>query len=242
MRALLAAVNVQKKYGNNQVIRGISIGIEKGITLGLSGESGCGKSTLARLLCCLEKCSAGTVELDGDVYNSSRFKLRSASSLKKFREKVRIIFQDSNGSLDPRLTIQRALAEPLENFSPSYRRVSRKEKRLRVGELLERVGLDAGKANRYPHELSGGQRQRVVIARALAANPEYLICDEPVSSLDAESRDGIVTMLVSLREETGMGCLFISHDPLLTARVSSRVYLMEDGKLRETRFAEGGAL
>jgi ABC-type dipeptide/oligopeptide/nickel transport system ATPase subunit len=242
MRALLAAVNVQKKYGNNQVIRGISMEIEKGITLGLAGESGCGKSTLARLLCCLERCDGGRVELDGQVYNDPRFKFRSPASLKKFRERVQIIFQDSNGSMDPRMTVQRALAEPLENFSPSYRRSSRKEKRLRIGGLLERVGLDADKANRYPHELSGGQRQRVVIARALAANPEYLICDEPVSSLDAESRDGIVTLLVSLREETGMGCLFISHDPLLTMRVSKRIYLMEGGKIRETRSAGDGAL
>jgi ABC-type dipeptide/oligopeptide/nickel transport system ATPase subunit len=156
--------------------------------------------------------------------------------LKEFREKVQIIFQDSNGSLDPRMTVRQVLAEPLENFNLPYRRASRKEKHCRIDELLERVGLDTGKARSYPHELSGGQRQRVVIARSLAAAPEYLICDEPVSSLDAESRDGIVKLLISLRKETGMGCLFISHDPVLAAQMSGRIHVMEDGKIVETRF------
>jgi ABC-type dipeptide/oligopeptide/nickel transport system ATPase subunit len=232
---------VWKTYENTlHVIRGLSIEIEKGVTVGLSGESGCGKSTLARLLCCLERCDRGTVELDGIICSKPRFKFRDASLLKEFRRKVQIIFQDSNGSLDPRMTVRQALAEPLGNFSLPYRRASRKEKRRRVAELLERAGLDSDKAYNYPHELSGGQRQRVVIARALAAGPEYLICDEPVSSLDAESRDGIVTLLVSLQRETGMGCLFISHDPVLTGQVSKRIYVMKDGRITETRFTEEG--
>jgi ABC-type glutathione transport system ATPase component len=133
------------------------------------------------------------------------------------------------------MTVRQALAEPLENFSLLYKCASRKEKHHRIGELLERVGLDTEKARSYPHELSGGQRQRVVIARALAAAPEYLICDEPVSSLDAESRDGIVKLLVSLRKETGMGCLFISHDPVLVMQMSSRIHVMENGRITETR-------
>jgi ABC-type dipeptide/oligopeptide/nickel transport system ATPase subunit len=162
--------------------------------------------------------------------------------LKEFRRKVQIIFQDSTGSLDPRMTVREALAEPLENLSLPYRRASRKEKNHRIDALLERVGLDAGKAFSYPHELSGGQRQRVVIARSLAAEPEYLICDEPVSSLDAESRDGIVTLLISLRKETGMGCLFISHDPALTMRMSDRIYIMKDGQIGETGFQKTGHL
>jgi ABC-type glutathione transport system ATPase component len=214
--------------------------IEKGITVGLLGESGCGKSTLARMLCCLERCSKGAVELDGRICNGPHFKFRDASLPEEFRRKVQIIFQDSNGSLDPRMTVRQAIAEPLGNFSPLYRRASRKEKCRRIAGLLERVGLDIDKIYSYPHELSGGQRQRVVIARALAADPEYLICDEPVSSLDAESRDGIMALLVSLRKETGMGCLFISHDPVLTMQVSKRVYIMEDGRITETRFPGEG--
>jgi ABC-type dipeptide/oligopeptide/nickel transport system ATPase subunit len=233
---LLAALNVQKTYDNAiHAVRGVSIEIEKGVTVGLSGESGCGKSTLARMLCCLERCDKGIVELDGSIYNGLRLQFKNVFSLKQFRGKVQIIFQDSNGSLDPRMTVRQTLAEPLDNFSLLYRRASRKEKHRRIGELLERVGLDAGKARSYPHELSGGQRQRVVIARSLAVNPEYLICDEPVSSLDAESRDGIVKLLISLRKETGMGCLFISHDPVLVMQMSSRIYVMEDGRITETR-------
>jgi ABC-type dipeptide/oligopeptide/nickel transport system ATPase subunit len=232
---LLAAKNVEKTYENLCAVRGVSLEIEKGAAAGLLGESGCGKSTLARLLCCLEQCGRGTVELDGRVYNGPHSRFRNASSLREFHRRVQIIFQDSNGSLDPRMTLQQALAEPLENFSLPYRRASRKEKLRRIGGLLERVGLDAGKACRYPHELSGGQRQRAVIARALAAGPEYLICDEPVSSLDAESRDGIVTLLASLRKETGMGCLFISHDPALAVRICGRIHIMEDGGITETQ-------
>jgi ABC-type dipeptide/oligopeptide/nickel transport system ATPase subunit len=178
----------------------------------------------------------GAVELDGVVYNGPHSGFPNVIPLKKFRREVQIVFQDSGGSLDPRMTVGRILAEPLGNFSLDYRRASREGKERRAGELLERVGLDRGKARSYPHELSGGQRQRVAIARALAADPGYLICDEPVSSLDAESRDAIVKLLVLLQQETGMGCLFISHDPALTARVSSRVYVMEDGGIREIRF------
>ncbi|MDR0641680.1 MAG: dipeptide/oligopeptide/nickel ABC transporter ATP-binding protein [Treponema sp.] len=238
---MLAALNVEKSYEKNiHAVRGISIGIEKGATIGLLGESGCGKSTLARLLCCLEQCDKGAVELDGTVYNRPRFTFGNPALLKGFRKKVQIIFQDSNGSLDPRMTAGQAVAEPLENFSSLYKRASRKEKHRQIGELLNRVGLDMGKAYSYPHELSGGQRQRVVIARALAVNPEYLICDEPVSSLDAESRDGIITLLFSLQQETGMGCFFISHDPAIAEKMSKRIYVMEEGRITETRLSETG--
>jgi peptide/nickel transport system ATP-binding protein len=242
---LLSAINVEKSYENNfYAVRGVSIDIEKGVTTGLLGESGCGKSTLARLLCCLERCGKGTVELDGKVYNRPHVHFRSASLRKEFRARVQIIFQDSNGSLDPRMTVWQAIEEPFDNFAAGggfpRGRACRREKHRRIGELLERVGLDTGKAYSYPHELSGGQRQRVVIARALAANPEYLICDEPVSSLDAESRDEIVTLLVSLRKEAGMGCLFISHDAVLTEKMSQRIYCMEDGRITMTRFVGAG--
>jgi peptide/nickel transport system ATP-binding protein len=239
---MLQAVNVAKNYGNDvHPVRGVSIEIEQGSIVGLAGESGCGKSTLARLICCLEWCDGGTVELDGRIYNSFRSGQRGGYSLNKFRKKVQIIFQDSNGSLDPRMTLRRTIAEPIENFNPLFRFTPRKEKDRRVEELFEQVGLDHDKARAYPHELSGGQRQRAVIARALAMSPEYLICDEIVSSLDAESRDQIAELIRALQKQSGMGCLFISHDPALSARMSSRIYIMEQGKIVETRIPAAGA-
>lgn len=234
---MLRAEDLQKTYEKTvHAVRGLSITIEKGVTTGLLGESGCGKSTLARLLCCLERCDGGTVELDGGLCNGPGLRAGKVFSPREFRKKVQIVFQDSSGALDPRMTLGRAVAEPLENFSPPYRHASRKEKLRLIGEVLERVGLDTGKARLYPHELSGGQRQRAAIARALAAEPEYLICDEPVSSLDPESRDGIVKLLASLQKETGMGCLFISHDPVLAGQICSRIHTMAGGKITETRF------
>jgi ABC-type dipeptide/oligopeptide/nickel transport system ATPase subunit len=237
---VLRAIDVYKNYENAvHAVRGLSLEIERGKTVGLAGESGCGKSTLARLLCCLERSDGGTVELDGRIYNSFRSGQRDPS-LNKFRKQVQIIFQDSNGALDPRMTLRQAVAEPIDNFNPLFRCTPRKEKDRRIEELFEQVGLDHDKARCFPHEISGGQRQRAAIARALAVGPEYLICDEPVSSLDAESRDQIVELIFSLQKQTGMGCLFISHDPALTARMSSRIHLMEQGKIVETRLPVAG--
>ncbi|GHT78833.1 hypothetical protein FACS1894130_06150 [Spirochaetia bacterium] len=224
---MLAAYNVQKTYrGGVHAVQGVSLRIERGAVLGLAGESGCGKSTLARLLCCLERCDGGRVELDGVVWNAAK----RGGRLREFYKRVQIIFQDSSGSLDPRRTVRKTLEEPLDN----YQRLSRTVKLRAVMELLERVGLPAEKIKSYPHELSGGQRQRVVIARALAVNPEYLICDEPVSSLDPESRDKIAALLTTLQTQNRMGCLFISHDPVLTARMTGSVLFMSAGKILET--------
>ncbi|GHV76515.1 hypothetical protein AGMMS49942_13360 [Spirochaetia bacterium] len=236
---MLAAYNVHKTYHNDvHAVQGVSLRIERGAALGLVGESGCGKSTLARLLCCLERCDQGTVELDGVIRNTHG--KGGAGSLRDFYKRVQIIFQDSSGSLDPRRTVRETLEEPLDN----YQRLSRTEKQRNIRELLERVGLPGEKAKRYPHELSGGQRQRVVIARALAVNPEYLICDEPVSSLDPESRDKIAGLLCdlvrspSLREQNRIGCLFISHDPELTARMTDSVLVMSAGKILEAGYEQ----
>ncbi|MDR1655286.1 MAG: dipeptide/oligopeptide/nickel ABC transporter ATP-binding protein [Treponema sp.] len=236
---MLRARDIHKQYGHDvHAVRGLSIEIERGAAVALAGESGCGKSTLARLLCCLEWCDGGTVELDGCIYNS----FRGGYSLNKFRRKVQIIFQDSAGSMDSRMTLRQTIAEPLDNFDPLFRRASRKEKDRRIAELLDQVGLNMDKARCYPHELSGGQRQRALIARALAPHPEYLICDEPVSSLDAESRDRITELLFSLQRQTGLGCLFISHDPILSSRISSRIHIMEQGKIVETKYPKQGEI
>ncbi|GHV71961.1 hypothetical protein AGMMS49928_26500 [Spirochaetia bacterium] len=230
---MLAAKNVQKNYGKeNPVIRGISMVIERGSTVGLWGESGCGKSTLARLLCCLEKCSAGVIEFEGRICNASDPSLYKNFPFKEFRKKVQIIFQDSQGALDPRLPLWQTVIEGYENFDSSFRRFTPRQKIRTAEELLEQVGIDPAKVRSFPHEISGGQRQRVVIARALALKPEYLICDEPVSSLDPESREGIVTLLLSLQREHNMGFLFISHDPVLSARMSRRIHVIEEGKIK----------
>jgi ABC-type dipeptide/oligopeptide/nickel transport system ATPase subunit len=238
---VLLARDVHRYYGNDvHAVRGLSIEIERGTIAGLAGESGCGKSTLARLLCCLEWCDGGTVELEGRIYNSSRSGQRGGYSLNKFRKKVQMVFQDSAGSMDGRMTIRQTITESLDNFDPLFRRSSRKEKDLRIEELFDQTGLGMDKARSYPHELSGGQRQRALIARALAANPEYLICDEPVSSLDAESRDQITELLCSLQRKAALGCLFISHDPILISRICGRVHIMEQGRIVETQYPARG--
>ncbi|MDR3171673.1 MAG: ATP-binding cassette domain-containing protein [Treponema sp.] len=225
---MLKAISLHKTYKNSiPAVQDVTIQLERGCTLGLIGESGCGKSTLARLLCCLEECDRGVVELDGVP---RRRGLRGDSSLREFRRQVQIIFQDSSGSLDPRRTVYEALAEPLDN----YEGLSRKEKDRRIGSLLERVALEVATSRRYPHELSGGQRQRVVIARALAVRPDYLICDEPVSSLDADTQQQILELLRALQQHNRMGCLFISHDIALTARISDSICVMRGGKIIET--------
>jgi peptide/nickel transport system ATP-binding protein len=215
---MLAAKELHKRYKNGvHAARGITLSVERGETVGLVGESGCGKSTLARLLCCLEAPDSGAVELDGRRYTSR--------DKKAFFRQVQIIFQDTSGSLDPRYTVYQTLEEPLDN----YERLSHREKTRRIGELLEAIALPVEKARSYPHELSGGQRQRVVIARALAVKPAYLICDEPVSSLDRETQEQILQLLVERGQR--LGCLFISHDIALTARISDRICVMAHGSI-----------
>jgi peptide/nickel transport system ATP-binding protein len=151
-----------------------------------------------------------------------------AGARRSFYRKVQLVFQDTALSLDPRLTVFRTLEEPVDNFG----RYSRRERQRRIAELMDQVALPRTKVRSYPHELSGGQRQRVVIARALAARPCYLICDEPVSSLDAAARSQILELLGSLQKQFLMGVLFISHDADLIAGISDRILIMAGGRLR----------
>lgn len=227
---MLTVRDVAKDYPNGtRALRGVSLKLEKGGILGLVGESGCGKSTLARLVCALEGFQAGEIRLDGLSYRGLAGRAR-----RLLRRRVQMVFQDSGGSLDPRRTVFQTLEEPLWN----YRRLPRRALREEASVLLDAAGLDRAKGARYPHELSGGQRQRVVIARALAADPDYLICDEAVSSLDGESRERILEVLTKLREEKGLGCLFITHDVMLAVRMSRKVLVMREGRIVEELDAE----
>jgi ABC-type dipeptide/oligopeptide/nickel transport system ATPase subunit len=207
---MLIAENICKRYENNTIaLRGASVTCRRGETVGLLGESGCGKSTLARILCGLERADGGRVSADG---------------------RVSMVWQDASGSLNPRLTAARSIAEPLENFFP---RLTRRDREIQVAALLSQMQLESREGGKYPHELSGGQRQRVVIARALASEPKYLICDEMVSGLDAEVQAQVLEVLREAQKRIGMGCLFITHDPELAHSFCGRVLTMLDGVVHD---------
>jgi len=200
----------------------VTLEVDRGETLGVVGESGCGKSTLARALLGLVALDAGTVMLSGEVLDP-----RSRTSLRRMRRHAQMVFQDPQGSLDPRLTIGQSVAEPLEVFESGLVPVSRRE---RVAESLRQVGLSPDHADRFPHELSGGQCQRAGIARAVILRPSLLVCDEPVSALDVSVQGQVVNLLLRLQEELGLACLFISHDLAVVRHVSQRVMVMYLGR------------
>jgi peptide/nickel transport system ATP-binding protein len=202
----------------------------KGETLGLVGESGCGKTTLGRSILRLIEPDSGQIFFDGkDVVQLSGY------DLKKERKNINIIFQDPYSSLNPRLSIGEAIIEPMK-VHRLYK--DRKERRKRAEELLEKVGLKKDFFNRYPHEFSGGQRQRIVIARALALNPKFIICDEAVSALDVSVQARILNLLNSLKREFGFTYIFISHDLSVVRYMSDRIMVMKDGKIIETGEAD----
>jgi|GEM_PF-634107 len=215
-----AFVEVQnlKKYfpvGNHRVLKavdGISFAIRKGETLGLVGESGCGKSTAGRTVIRLHEPTSGSVVIDGtEVTKLSR------SKLKAFRRKMQMIFQDPYASLNPRMTVLDIIGEALDIHGLVK---SRAERTRRVEELLELVGLSAQHASRYPHEFSGGQRQRIGITRALAVQPEFIVCDEPISALDVSIQAQIVNLLIDLQKKMGLTYLFVAHDLAMVKYIS----------------------
>jgi oligopeptide/dipeptide ABC transporter ATP-binding protein len=221
---ILRATDVGKDYpirGTRRPLRalaGVSLELDRGETLGIVGESGCGKSTLARVLVGLERPTTGVVEFDGaDLSHLSGARLRA------HRRRIQMVFQDPYASLDPRQRVGAAIAEVF--------RVHRLGGR--VDELLSMVGLAPAYADRYPHELSGGQRQRVSIARALAAEPAVLILDEAVSALDVSVRAEVMNLLVRLRDELGLGYVFISHDLSMVRHISTRIAVMYLGRIVE---------
>ncbi len=206
-----------------RAVDGVSLALARGETLGLVGESGCGKSTLARMAVRLLKPSAGDVLLEGkSVFRGNREFLRTLPA------RLQMVFQDPYSSLNPRLSIGSSVAEAM-----SCRGAGKEERREKVAEMLELVGLSREHARRYPHEFSGGQRQRVAIARALILNPDIVVCDEPVSSLDASVQAQVLNLLKDLRERLALSYLFISHDLAVISHMSDRVAVMYLGRLVE---------
>ncbi len=215
--------------GHVRAVDGISFEIRRGRTLGLVGESGCGKTTTGRSILRLIEPTDGGIHFDGvDLLELTKPQLRAA------RRNMQIIFQDPVGSLNPRMSVGAIVGEPLQ-----VHRIARgKAVRDRVGDLLERVGLSAGDANRYPHEFSGGQRQRIGIARAIALKPKFIVCDEPVSALDVSIQSQILNLLADLRDEFGISYLFIAHDLAVVRHFCHDVAVMYLGKIAEIAPAE----
>ena len=201
----------------------VSFTIQRGETLGLVGESGCGKTTVGRTILHLYKPTDGEVIYDGKP-------IRTKEDLAEYRKKTTMVFQDPYSSLNPRMTVSDIIAEPLDVHNMCATPQEREE---RVLKLMERVGLNSEHASRYAHEFSGGQRQRIGIARSLAVNPEFIVCDEPVSALDVSIQAQVINMFDELQEEMGLTYLFIAHDLLVVRHISDRIAVMYLGKMVE---------
>jgi oligopeptide/dipeptide ABC transporter ATP-binding protein len=215
----------RRPAGVLRAVDGVDLDIFRGETLGLVGESGCGKSTLGNALLRLVPPTGGTVTFDGtDLTALDR------RGMKEMRRRAGMVFQDPFASLDPRRTVAQTVAEPLEVHGL---RAGKRERAARVGELLELVGLDAAVAGRYPHEFSGGQRQRVGIARALAGEPDFLVCDEAIASLDVSVQAQVLNLLRRLQRQLGLTLLFISHDLSAVRHISDRIAVMYLGRVVE---------
>ena len=214
----------RRQVGSIKAVDGLDFEVYEGETLGLVGESGCGKSTAGRVILKLYPMTDGRVEFKGQDISSLE-----GAELRSLRLKMQMVFQDPQDSLNPRMTVGSIIGEPLEEHGVAKGR----EKRERVESLLDAVGLNPRFTNRYPHEFSGGQRQRIGIARALALNPEFIVCDEPIAALDVSIQAQVVNLLEDLQAELGLTYLFISHDLSMIRHIADRVAVMYLGKLVE---------
>ena len=206
-----------------KAVDGVSFRINKGETLGLVGESGCGKTTVGRTILHLYKPTGGKIWYNGK-------KLETPADIKEFRKKATMVFQDPYSSLNPRMTVSDIIGEPLD-VHKLYK--AKEERMARILELMDHVGLNSEHASRYAHEFSGGQRQRIGIARALAVDPDFIVCDEPVSALDVSIQAQVINMFDELQDKLGLTYLFIAHDLLVVRHISDRIAVMYLGKMVE---------
>lgn len=225
---------LRRKTGAVKAVDGITFDIMEGETLGLVGESGCGKSTAGRAVLRLYDITSGEITMDGIEIGST-----PQSQLREMRPMMQMVFQDPQASLNPRMTVEAIIREPLDEHTT----LTAQEKREKVAELMDAVGLNRAFAKRYPQAFSGGQRQRIGIARALALNPKFIVCDEPIAALDVSIQAQVVNLLEDLQEQFGLTYLFISHDLSMVRHIATRVAVMYLGKIvelaeRETLFAE----
>jgi len=215
---------LRRQVGEVKAVDGVSFDILEGETLGLVGESGCGKSTCGRAVLRLYDITSGSIRIEGTEIGDT-----VATKLRPIRPRMQMVFQDPQASLNPRMTVSSIVGEPLDEHTD----LDRAGKEARVYELMDAVGLNRDFANRYPHEFSGGQRQRIGIARALALNPKFIVCDEPIAALDVSIQAQVVNLLEDLQEKFGLTYLFISHDLSMVRHIADRVAVMYLGKVVE---------